>query len=185
MKWVLVFLISISQVWAYNPLKKPDSFFLSKEYENKKIEKFAIKWSRHFGLPENIVFSVIDQESRWNHKATSHVNAKGLMQLMPATAKDLGLSSEESLYNPYTNIYYGCKYLSFLADRYEDDFFLVLVAYYSGMKWADYIQKGKLRDSDFRKEITGYAQEVLVRSISYMEVGVGREKIQAEEVNQF
>ena len=103
-----------------------------------------------FNLDTSVVLSVIAQESSWNHKAVSVVDAKGLMQLLPSTAKDMGMRERESLFNPYTNIYYGCKYLAYLRKRYSGNYRLTLVAYYSGMKWADYLSKGKLRKGKFK-----------------------------------
>lgn len=168
---------------AYNPKLESDNYFISKNYKKKSLENFAYKWARSFDLDVSIVFSVITQESNWNHKAVSHVEAKGLMQLLPSTAKDIGMSERESLFNPYTNIYYGCKYLRQLLNRYTGDYLLTLVAYYSGMKWADYLRDGKLKNGRFKTEIVGYAEEVLSRS-DYMEVSFGQE-VEAEETNKF
>jgi soluble lytic murein transglycosylase-like protein len=168
---------------AYNPKLESDNYFIQKTYKKKTLENFAYKWAEHFDLDKTIVLSQIVQESSWNHKAVSVANAKGLLQLLPTTAVDEGMSEKESLFNPYTNIYYGTKYLRKLLNRYTGDYHLALVAYYSGMKWADFLRDGKLRDGKFKDEITAYAEQVLTRS-EHMEVDFGQE-VEAEEINVY
>lgn len=62
------------------------------------------------GIDLNLLHAVIDQESAFNTRAKSHKGAMGLMQLMPATAKNLGLS-EAQYYDPYHNVHAGARYL--------------------------------------------------------------------------
>lgn len=166
---------------SYNPRLGDDNYFKHKNYNKEVLENFAYKWATYFNLDKSIVLSVITQESSWNHKAVSSVNAKGLMQLLPSTAKDIGLSERESLFNPYTNIYYGCKYLRWLLNRYTGDYHLALVAYYSGPKWGDYLRDNKLKHGSFREQIVSYAVSVLSRS-EYTEVTIGQE-VEAEKIN--
>jgi len=168
---------------AYNPKFGSDKYFKSKDYKKETLEKFAYQWASHFDLDKTIVLSVIFQESRWKNQSVSKVNAKGLMQVMTATAKDMGMTKRESLFNPYTNIYYGCKYLRWLLNRYEGEYELALIAYYAGPRRSDYIRDGKLKHGSFRREITNYAVSVLSRSEN-MEVSVDQE-INAEEVENF
>ena len=167
---------------AYNPKFESDNYFRLKTYEKKELEKFAYQWATKFDLDKAVILSVIFQESRWRHTDTSSAEAKGLMQLLTPTAKDMGMSDKESLYNPYTNIYYGCKYLRWLLDRYEGDYELTLVGYYAGPKRADYLRDGKLKHGSFRQEIIGYAVSVLSRSEN-MEVYLDQ-KVEAEEINK-
>jgi soluble lytic murein transglycosylase-like protein len=60
------------------------------------------------------------QESRFITGAKSNVGASGLMQLMPATAKWLGLKDTKQLTTPAVNIKYGVKYLKYLWDKFSD-----------------------------------------------------------------
>ena len=70
------------------------------------------------------------QESRFNPKAKSPKNARGVMQILPSTAKDLGL---RDMYNPDDNIEAGVKYMGQLLKRYDNDVEKALIAYNWGM----------------------------------------------------
>lgn len=75
-----------------------------------------------------LVHSVIQVESNYNPLAVSRAGARGLMQLMPATARELGVSDS---FDPRQNIEAGVKYLKQLKDQYQDDR-LALAAYNAG-----------------------------------------------------
>jgi len=179
---IILFLLSFSSL-GYTPKLGEDSHFMSEQYERSSLEKWSSQWADHFNLPVSLVKSVIFQESRWRHDALSVKGAKGLMQLLEGTARDMGKTSNESLFNPYTNIYYGCKYLRYLNDRYDGDYHTTLIGYYSGPKWADYYHKGQLKDGDFKDEIVGYSMDVLSR-INYMEV-VYDQKVNDKKTKEF
>jgi hypothetical protein len=70
------------------------------------------------------------QESRFNPTAKSPKNARGVMQILPSTAKDLGL---RDMYNPDENIEAGVKYMGQLLKRYDNDVEKALIAYNWGM----------------------------------------------------
>jgi soluble lytic murein transglycosylase-like protein len=78
-----------------------------------------------------LVKAVIGAESTFNPKAVSPVGAAGLMQLMPATAKDLGLTSEQR-FDPDKNVEAGSRYLKQLEDEFGDKK-VALAAYNWGM----------------------------------------------------
>lgn len=98
------------------------------------IEKYAAEYN----LQPAFVAAIIDTESDYRTDATSSVDAKGLMQLMPDTAEwiagklDDNTYFEDSMYEPVRNIRYGCWYLNFLSQKFRGDPVLIACAYHAG-----------------------------------------------------
>lgn len=81
---------------------------------------------RH-GVPEDLFLRLIQQESGWNPGAVSHKGATGLAQLMPTTARKLGVD----IHNPMQNLDGGARYLRMMYDKFGS-WRLALAAYNAG-----------------------------------------------------
>ncbi|WP_419392571.1 lytic transglycosylase domain-containing protein [Cytobacillus praedii] len=92
---------------------------------NEIIEKAAV----HYNIPEKLLHSVIKQESNFNPNAVSYAGASGLMQLMPETARGLGV---KNVFDPQENVFGGAKYLRQMLNKYDENIELALAAYNAG-----------------------------------------------------
>jgi soluble lytic murein transglycosylase len=102
-------------------------------------------YSQEYDIKPELVASVINAESNFDKDAKSSKGAIGLMQIMPKTAvyiagSDAGVIDVKSLFESDTNIKLGCKYLSYLFDKFEDET-VALASYNAGegvvMRWLE------------------------------------------------
>jgi soluble lytic murein transglycosylase-like protein len=93
------------------------------------MDAFIKKVSAKYNVSPDVVAAVIEAESEFNPRAVSRRGARGLMQLMPKTAKTLGVDDP---FDPRENIEAGVRHLRALMDRFGDNLPLVLAAYNAG-----------------------------------------------------
>lgn len=93
------------------------------------LDDYVLEASRAYVVPASLLRAVIQVESSGDVGALSEKGAQGLMQLMPETAKRLGVTDP---FDPRENVLGGARYLRFLLDAFEGDATLALAAYNAG-----------------------------------------------------
>lgn len=117
--------------------------------------------SDRYQIPESLIREVIRAESAFNPKAVSHAGAQGLMQLMPATAKMLGVDDS---FDPKQNIMGGAKYLRMMLNRFDNNLSKSLAAY----NWGPHrVDKGR---TNMPEETTNYVN-VILRRLGFSQAG--------------
>ncbi|HEX7707953.1 MAG TPA: lytic transglycosylase domain-containing protein [Thermoanaerobaculia bacterium] len=107
--------------WRYDEHSRP--LFASRYNEH------IIAASRKFDVDAALVSAVIKAESDYNPRVVSHKGARGLMQLMPATAKRFGVTDS---FDPAQNIHGGTRYLRWLLNTFDGNADLAVAAYNAG-----------------------------------------------------
>ncbi|WP_052461925.1 transglycosylase SLT domain-containing protein [Necropsobacter massiliensis] len=159
-----------AKAWEFIPLRLPNAYqdWFDLFLKDKKIDRtFAMAISR--------------QESAWRPDVSSSADARGLMQLLPATAKltaqkfRLPYSNDKQLFDPFINIMLGTAHLQELYDRYGNNRILIAAAYNAGARRVDsWLEKSasKLSMAEFIASIPfyetrGYVQNVLTYAYYY------------------
>ena len=138
----------------------------------KEYAEFVSKYSQEYGVDENLIYAIIKAESNFDTHVSSIKGAKGLMQLMDATAEDVAKKvgiklTEQDILEPEININLGTKYISILLEKYEC-IEVVLAAYNAGSGNVDtWIGKGTIKPdgSDIEnipfKETNNYVRKIM------------------------
>lgn len=92
------------------------------------IETVSLK----HGIDPALVHAVVEAESNYRPGAKSQVGARGLMQVMPATGRELGVASAAMLFDPRANLEAGVKYLKWLLTRFDGNLTSAIAAYNAG-----------------------------------------------------
>ncbi|MGD0587033.1 MAG: lytic transglycosylase domain-containing protein [Oryzomonas sp.] len=90
------------------------------------LEPIIAKASSRYGVETGLIKAVIKAESNFNPTAVSSAGARGLMQLMPGTARSLGVNDS---FDPEQNVMAGTRFLRDLLDRYNGNMDSALAAY--------------------------------------------------------
>ena len=123
---------SIDKKNTYNGanVKKTDSSdFSSYLGETKSMDGIFDQAADKFNVPVELLKAIGKTESNFNSKAVSRCGAQGVMQLMPATARELGVNDS---FNAEQNIMGGAKYISGLLKKYDGNAKLAIAAYNAG-----------------------------------------------------
>lgn len=92
-----------------------------------------------YNVDPNLIYAMIKQESSFKQNATSKSGAKGLMQLMESTANEFASripsinENNYDIYDPYNNIHIGTKYMSYLINYFDGNYYLAIIAYNTGL----------------------------------------------------
>ena len=168
---IAIFTIAKAKYWDDIEVRFPLSY-TDKIHEN----------SEQQNLNPVIVYGLIRRESAFNEKATSPTGARGLMQIMPRTGRDIARGLNErwggknSLYNPVTNIKYGSYYYQKLLTQFDGHYALALAAYNAGpervKKW---LPENKTVPADIwietipYRETRDYVASVLAYALIYQQ----------------
>jgi soluble lytic murein transglycosylase-like protein len=134
--------------YLWSPTPKPSSY-----------DDLIISLSKEYRLDPALVKAVIHIESAFNERAISSAGARGLMQLMPATASRFGVKNS---YDPSENMYGGVQYLRWLYERFNGNLRFVLAAYNAGEGAVD-----KYKGIPPYKETQDYVKKVIKMATLY------------------
>ncbi len=120
---------------AKNPESSKNSFAstLSKDPTPKsfkeEIQEAIEKAAKEFQIPSKVLNALVHTESNYNPNAVSSAGAKGLTQLMPGTAREMGV---KNIFDIQENVHGGARYLRKMLDSFDQDLKLALAAYNAG-----------------------------------------------------
>jgi len=147
--------------WRFNEASKP--LFKSK------YDSVIVEAAKKFDVDAALVSAVIKAESDFNAHEMSNKGARGLMQLMPATAQRFGVANS---FDPVENIYAGTRYLRWLLQTFDGNADLAVAAYNAGegnvkrfrgvppfKETRQYVQKVRGFENEFRNRVENRTSE--------------------------
>jgi soluble lytic murein transglycosylase-like protein len=145
--FIFIMILSVTVAYNHNTQKALSSQSFKEEYlaantgyssssiggnkTERLIHPIVIQAAYRYQIDPALVKAIIMAESGYNARAISNKGAKGLMQLMPATAQALGV---EDVFNPKQNISGGVRYFKQLVNQFDGDVKLALAAYNAGSR---------------------------------------------------
>ena len=112
--------------------KKSKSALRTSDSARRKARRYASfvrQAAETYSLPEALIWAVMRTESGFDPTVVSHKGAEGLMQLLPKTARSMGV---EDSFDPKQNIMGGARYLRLLANRFDGDTVKMIAGYHAG-----------------------------------------------------
>lgn len=159
-----------AKAWDYLALRLPNAY-----------QTWFDLWLNKRNIDRTFAMAIARQESAWRADVSSSADARGLMQLLPTTAKltaqkfRLPYNNEKQLFDPIDNIMLGTTHLQELYEKYGDNRILIAAAYNAGARRVDsWLEKsqGRLSMAEFVASIPfyetrGYVQNVLAYAYYY------------------
>ena len=129
----LILSLNISPIERKEPRRNDSyqSYFNRARTQHEQYIPIILEAASRYRVDPAIILAMIKTESNYNPYAISKAGAVGLMQLMPKTARELGVRNS---YNPEQNIHGGVKYFSQLLNKFNGNQALALAAYNAGSR---------------------------------------------------
>jgi hypothetical protein len=96
------------------------------------VSSIVAQNAQRFGVESALVHAIIAAESGYDTRAVSRAGARGVMQVMPATARDYGVLDPQDLFDPHVNVGVGVRHLKRLLEKYDNDYGTAIMAYNAG-----------------------------------------------------